>query len=533
MVSVLILTLVGQPENPPGFHRDEAGIGYSAYSILKTGKDDWGRFMPLHFKALGDYPPGIYNYLTVFFIALMGLTELAVRMPGIIAAVLLVPLTYKIVTILFKDKRLAVLTSGVMVFSPWFLVQARSSSEPLLALVFVYLGLIAINHWLRTNKSWASFTAFICYFLALFTYNAVKPILFLIHFSFILFVFPQKIKTTKPIVSTLFILIVSFLSVFAIPGAAMNFNGGNIWQKVALESRTAQYTREGIEGVPVFISRAFHNKYCDVILTAIGAAFTYLGTGFLFFGGGNPPRYVIPFTGQLLVLYLPFLIIGILDRSVLDSKKQKLLLLWVFLGVLPGVISINFFPHIKRTMFMYLSLYVWIANGIIIVLNQKKRFLRIGILVSIIIFGIYNFGFFINNYFVHSRYETVYDRSYGYREGFAKLKEMEDEYEHVEVYDYNESPDIFYLFYTQINPIKIQTLADQRTNMFDKTKQSWTLDKYTFFSSQCPGNTEIKPGVLYMSRESCANQLDNKYYQLIDVIKMPDQSVRLMIFRSV
>ena len=36
---------------PFGFHRDEAFLGYNAYSILQTGADMSGNFLPLHLKS--------------------------------------------------------------------------------------------------------------------------------------------------------------------------------------------------------------------------------------------------------------------------------------------------------------------------------------------------------------------------------------------------------------------------------------------------------------------------------------------------
>ena len=38
---------------PPSLNWDEVSIAYNAYSILKTGKDEWGDFLPLHFKSYG------------------------------------------------------------------------------------------------------------------------------------------------------------------------------------------------------------------------------------------------------------------------------------------------------------------------------------------------------------------------------------------------------------------------------------------------------------------------------------------------
>jgi len=38
---------------PPHLTPDEASLGYNAYSILKTGKDEYGKFMPIIFKSFG------------------------------------------------------------------------------------------------------------------------------------------------------------------------------------------------------------------------------------------------------------------------------------------------------------------------------------------------------------------------------------------------------------------------------------------------------------------------------------------------
>jgi 4-amino-4-deoxy-L-arabinose transferase-like glycosyltransferase len=63
---------------------DEAALGYNSYSILKTGRDEFGQVLPLIFKSFGDYKPGLYIYLTLPFVKLLGLSVLSVRLPGVI-----------------------------------------------------------------------------------------------------------------------------------------------------------------------------------------------------------------------------------------------------------------------------------------------------------------------------------------------------------------------------------------------------------------------------------------------------------------
>src|SRR4030042_964584 len=75
---------------PPSLTSDEASLGYNAYSILKTGKDEYGEFLPIIFKSFGDYKPGLYVYFAAPFIATFGLNEIAVRLPSAFAGVIAV-----------------------------------------------------------------------------------------------------------------------------------------------------------------------------------------------------------------------------------------------------------------------------------------------------------------------------------------------------------------------------------------------------------------------------------------------------------
>ena len=40
---------------PDGLQQDETSIGYNAYSILKTGRDEHGVYLPQNFQAFGEY----------------------------------------------------------------------------------------------------------------------------------------------------------------------------------------------------------------------------------------------------------------------------------------------------------------------------------------------------------------------------------------------------------------------------------------------------------------------------------------------
>ena len=50
-----VLRVYKVTSDPPSLNWDEASIGYNAYSILKSGRDEWNKSFPLHFKSYGEY----------------------------------------------------------------------------------------------------------------------------------------------------------------------------------------------------------------------------------------------------------------------------------------------------------------------------------------------------------------------------------------------------------------------------------------------------------------------------------------------
>src|SRR5438105_9814607 len=89
---------------PPHLTSDEAAVGYNAYSILKTGRDEYGTLLPINLKSFGDYKPAFYTYLDIPFIAALGLNELAVRLPSGIAGLGFVFMVFLLMDEIFKRR---------------------------------------------------------------------------------------------------------------------------------------------------------------------------------------------------------------------------------------------------------------------------------------------------------------------------------------------------------------------------------------------------------------------------------------------
>ena len=98
--------------NPPSLNWDEVSHGYNAYSILKTGRDEWGQWFPLtNFRAYGDYPLPVNLYLTIPSILIFGLNTFALRFPSALLGALSVLMTYFLVKKAFEKETVAILSA--------------------------------------------------------------------------------------------------------------------------------------------------------------------------------------------------------------------------------------------------------------------------------------------------------------------------------------------------------------------------------------------------------------------------------------
>ena len=85
---------------PPELFGDELDVGYQAYSILKTGKDLQGNFLPVYLQSLSEFRAPLFIYSAVPFVATFGLNEWGVRLTatfwGVLGVVAIYFLTQKL-----------------------------------------------------------------------------------------------------------------------------------------------------------------------------------------------------------------------------------------------------------------------------------------------------------------------------------------------------------------------------------------------------------------------------------------------------
>ena len=169
---------------PPGFTPDEASFGYDAYSILKTGRDQWGKRLPLVLESFGDFKPPLYAYILVPSVGIFGLNKFSVRFPNALLGTLAVFATYLMVKEIFKSKddrpfpfkhRVIAKSAAILLaVSPWHIMLSRGGFEANLTTVLIPLAIYLFLKSLKKSKMLV-LSAFV-FGINLFSYHSTRVI---------------------------------------------------------------------------------------------------------------------------------------------------------------------------------------------------------------------------------------------------------------------------------------------------------------------------------------------------------------------
>ena len=72
---------------PASLNPDEASLGYTAFSLLTTGADEHGKFLPLALKSFGDWKLPGYPYFSIIPVLIFGLNSFSTRFVSAIAGI--------------------------------------------------------------------------------------------------------------------------------------------------------------------------------------------------------------------------------------------------------------------------------------------------------------------------------------------------------------------------------------------------------------------------------------------------------------
>lgn len=207
-----LLRFVSLETIPPGFYVDEAAIGYNSYSILKTGRDEWGKPFPLLFRSFGVYAMPLYIYSTVVPIAIWGLRPFSVRFISALSGSLTVIFIFLLAKEMFsqKGKLLPLIAAFIFAISPWSIFFSRGAFESNLALFLLVLGMYFFVKGFKESSFLLIFSLAI-FALSTYTYQSEKLMIPLFFFLFFCLFRKEVIKKWNKI---RFPLAVGFLIFF-------------------------------------------------------------------------------------------------------------------------------------------------------------------------------------------------------------------------------------------------------------------------------------------------------------------------------
>jgi len=160
--------------SPPCLNADEATNAYDAYSILKTGKDQYGNFLPLRFKSFGDYKLPLLTYLAIPFIKVFGLNELGIRMVNFPFVFLFPIVVYLLTKELFKKQSIGLVASFLAAFAPGLQLLGRQAHEGYMTAFFLTLSFYLFLRFIK-KQNVLNFSLFIFNFsLTLFAYHSSR-----------------------------------------------------------------------------------------------------------------------------------------------------------------------------------------------------------------------------------------------------------------------------------------------------------------------------------------------------------------------
>lgn len=139
---------------PPGFGQDEAVGAYDAWSLLTTGREHHGDFWPLNSRQFGDYPPSTPTFLTMPFVAVLGPTILATRLPCALLNTVAVFFFGLLTGRLFRSKAAGLFAAALLAVSPWNILFSRFAVAVGYIHCFLAAGLWMLHRMLTGEGKW-------------------------------------------------------------------------------------------------------------------------------------------------------------------------------------------------------------------------------------------------------------------------------------------------------------------------------------------------------------------------------------------
>lgn len=437
-VLAFLLRIVALDIRPLGFTWDEAALGYNAYSLLQTGRDEHQKITPIIFESFGDYKPGLYVYLAVPSVAMFGLTEFATRLPSALIGSLSVVVIWFLVKELF-GRKYGIFVSFIMAINPWSIYFSRGAWE---SNVMVFLLLLGAVLAIRNRLVLAA----IMWGLSLWTYQGAKLVVPLVALGYWWFLGEKKQVFThywKP-VFVAFLLALPLLANLKAQSGRLEVT--NLFSYVRPSGEVDRILQQDNASRTSLVYYVFHSEKLDQIRGAVQRYLNHFSPRFLFEEGDwVDMRQTIAYYGYL---HLPEVILLVLGITVLISQwdsKTKFLLWWLIVAVIPSALSRDAVSGV-RALPLTIPLVAIIGLGLAKLTHKRIAFALYALVMMFFMIR------FIDLYYIHAPFYKGDETLVMYRPTIELVGRHEQNYQNIIFSSKFGQPYIFVLFYEKTDP---------------------------------------------------------------------------------
>jgi len=519
---------------------DEAALGYNAYSILKTGKDEYGSVLPLIFKSFGDYKPGLYVYLAVPFVWLIGLSELAVRFPSALLGSLLAIVGYCLAKRLTSSERFGIIFSILLAINPWLIHFSRGAWEANVTVFEIFLAFYLFINGIKNKNNLSLFFSSVLFGLTFITYQGAKVFTWLVVFGLVAIWRREMPKlSTRKIFLLALPLVASFLVVSW--GLVAGETAGRLKvMSVFSYSRPIeviqQIKKEGGVSESLFFP-LFHSEGLSFLRGILGRYFNHLSAKFLFFEGDwSSRRHNTTYFGMMYLASLPFLILGLIITLGRKPKKHDyLFLFWLLMAPVPAAITRDSIQGV-RSLPMAVPLVYFEAVGLTVVLEASIKFKKIRTLLYLFLISgyLFNIIMYLDLYYIHFPINSAKDWLYGYKDMVGYVAKVQENYQKVVITQKYGQPYIYYLFYNRYPPEMYQKQAYLKENPYGDVGEIEKIDKVEFRNIYWPADRGISKS-LFVGNEfelPLHDLVDQEKFQILKEVKFPDGGLAFRIVET-
>lgn len=515
---------------PAGVNRDEASIGYTAYSLLKTGKDEYGRLFPLSFESFGDWKLPLYIYTTIPFVKALGLTELAVRLPSALAGILTVGALFMLVRMLFEHTPLALLSAFILSIMPWHIHISRVESESNIAILFCTLATLLFLKALKYKRAMYLTLSGILFALTFYTYHG-NHIFTTMYVLGLVFIYRNEVFrilrwfVSAGIATTLVVIILSFTLHSA---DKTKFSGIGIFGDPTIVHTKIELPRLSHDNPSSLLSRLIHNKPAYALLTISQNYLKSYSPEFLFITGGDNHAHNIKGYGNMHLIESIFLLLGICIALTQIKKKQYSIIIWWLLvsGIAPAITKDA--PHSNRMFSVVPALSILVALGIQSLIQMKKKWL---ILIVIGMLYAVSLILYIDAYYIHFPKQESEYWGLGYKQISAIINKPENIDTSIIISNPQESPYIYMLFYGNYDPLLYQKQAIRYPISNDGFTDVKTYGRFTFRAIDWGSDIHVKNTLIITKPEDVPQNIQDSGF-VKETITLPNGKTQFMIIKT-